>query len=145
MIEKICLLQEEFKKPEDKIRHLRMSRHLYDLHMLCKAGIDRQLTENEEMFVRTVRHRYMYNRIDGVDYNTEQPGGFNIIPPPSQMPLWREDYEKTMVRMINSKDRPTFDEILSSIKTLNDKLNSMKWQERLSFTVPVRPTLGIKP
>jgi hypothetical protein len=76
-IEKVCLLHEEFNKSPGDIRSYRMSRHLYDLFMMCnnKKRINEKALANEE-------HRFIYyNRIDGVDHNTETPGHFNILPP----------------------------------------------------------------
>ena len=40
-IEKVCLMHEEFNKSPGDIRSYRMSRHLYDLFMMCSASTKR--------------------------------------------------------------------------------------------------------
>lgn len=128
-VEKICLLHEEFKKPEEKIRHERMSRHLFDIYMMCKQGIDKEALQQEKLFTGIIRHRFIYNRIDGVDYNSETPGNFDIIPPGKNLELWRKDYNEMLNGMIYAKDKPTFDDIISRLKELNKALNQMQWND----------------
>ena len=51
-IEKVCLLHEEFNKSHGDIRSYRMSRHLYDLFMMCinEKHINEKALANEELF-----------------------------------------------------------------------------------------------
>ena len=62
-IEKVCLLHEEFNKSPGDIRSYRMSRHLYDLFMMCnnKKRINEKALANEELFQGIVMHRFIYN------------------------------------------------------------------------------------
>lgn len=128
-IEKVCLLHEEFNKSRGEIRFNRMSRHLYDLYMMCDKGIDRIVLEDEELFKNIIRHRFIYNRIDGVDYNSETPGHFAIIPPGESLKYWERDYRNTISKMIYGELRPGFKEIISRISRLNADLNAMLWDE----------------
>lgn len=142
-IEKVCLLHEEFNKSRGNIRCHRMSRHLYDLFMMCgnENHIDKNVIENEDLFIGIVMHRFTYNRVDGVDYNTETPGHFNIVPPDNVIGEWRKDYEEMMRGMIYSTDKPSFDEILARIQRLNADLNTMKWGKVPVFTPGAKPYL----
>ena len=142
-IEKVCLLHEEFNKSHGDIRSYRMSRHLYDLYMMCnnEKHINEKALANEELFRGIVMHRFIYNRIDGVDYNTETPGHFNILPPDSVVEEWRKDYDEMMHGMIYSKDKPSFDEILARIRQLNTELNDMKWKMVPVFSPGAKPYL----
>lgn len=140
-IEKVCLLHEEFNKSHGVIRSYRMSRHLYDLFMMCEKHIDEKALDNEELFSGIVMHRFTYNRIDGVDYNTETPGRFNIIPPDAIIDEWRKDYEDMKREMIYSKQKPTFDEIIARIYELNVQLNEMKWKKVPVFSPGAKPYL----
>lgn len=132
-IEKICLLHEEFNKSHGNIRHERMSRHLYDLYSMCKKGYDKTILNDENSFIQIIAHRFKFNRIDGVDYDTESPGQFNIIPSGENLALWKKDYEETMLKMIYSLNPPSFDEIISRMIILNADLNNMKWKNRPHF------------
>ena len=142
-IEKVCLLHEEFSKPHGDIRCDRMSRHLYDLFMMCvnDKHVDEKALANEELFCGIVMHRFTYNRIDGVDYNTETPGSFNIVPPDAVVDLWRKDYDEMKRGMIYSKEKPSYDEILVQIRRLNAELNGMKWKKIPVFTPGAKPYL----
>ena len=138
-IEKICLLHEEFSKSEEKMRHLRMSRHLYDIYKMCDFGIDKIALRNENLFTEIIRHRFKFNRIDGVDYNTERPGQFNIVPPVSVIKLWEKDYNLTMSNMIFSNDKPSFESMLKRIKELNESLNRLQWKTVPDFSKGNQP------
>lgn len=140
-IEKVCLLHEEFNKSDGVIRCHRMSRHLYDLFMMCINHIDEIALNNEDLFRRIVMHRFTYNRIDGVDYNTETPGHFNIIPPEGIVNEWRKDYDEMKREMIYSKEKPSFDDIMARIHTLNTQLNEMKWKLVPVFSPGTKPYL----
>ena len=128
-IEKVCLLHEEFNKSHGEIRSKRMSRHLYDLYMMCGKGVDKLVLEDEELFKQIINHRFIYNRIDGVDYNTETPGHFAIIPPGESLKQWEQDYRNTIAKMIYGAERPDFETIIARIGKLNGDLNAMHWKE----------------
>ena len=128
-IEKVCLLHEEFNKSHGEIRSARMSRHLYDLYMMCGKGIDVEALGDEELFKGIIRHRFIYNRVDGVDYNTETPGHFAIIPPGENLRLWEKDYQNTIAKMIYGERRPGFETIIARIRELNEDLNRIVWEE----------------
>lgn len=133
-IEKICLLHEEFNQNKRPIRHERMSRHLYDLYMMAEHGIDEISLNDETLFKSIIQHRFLYNRIDGVDYNTENPGRFNIIPPEGIIGLYEKDYDNTMTKMIYSTQKPTFKQIIEKICSLNNNINNLNWAESLDMT-----------
>jgi hypothetical protein len=80
-LEKIFLLHEEFLKPKDKIRHLRMTRHLYDLERLMDHSYGKEALENKELFETIVEHRKKYTPLRGISYDLHTPETLNIIPP----------------------------------------------------------------
>ena len=106
---------------------------------MCRKNVDEKALNNEELFRGIVMHRFTYNRIDGVDYNTETPGHFSIIPPEGILDEWRKDYEEMKREMIYSLQKPTFDEILAHIHQLNIKLNEMKWERAPVFSPGSKP------
>lgn len=79
-LEKVFLLHEEFHRPTDKMRVDRLSRHLYDIYYLAKAGIAAKAINNKELYETIVAHRYKFSRVGDVDYNLHNPLTVNPIP-----------------------------------------------------------------
>ena len=150
-IEKVCLIHEEFHQPQHKVRSDRMSRHLYDLCMMENAGVGIRARQNEDFFKDIIKHRFIYNRIDGVDYNTERPGQFDIVPRGTFNDLWKKDYEETMSKMIYGKNRMSYIDIRFTLEYINDRLNDMRWKEVPCFEPGKKPTfikteeIGVRP
>ena len=93
-LEKLFLLQEEFQRPSEKMRVDRLSRHLYDIFHLIKAGIAEKAIQDKTLYETIVAHRYKFARVGKVDYNKYQPKLINSIPPQSVSKEWEEDYAK---------------------------------------------------
>jgi predicted nucleotidyltransferase component of viral defense system len=125
-IEKICLLHEEFSKPQEFMRSERMSRHLYDLVKIMETQIAEEALQNEELYNSIVEHRRIFSGLKGFDYNTLAPKAINIIPPGSVIELWKADYETMQRTMIYGKSLP-FDKLIEKIKQLNKKINEVEW------------------
>lgn len=121
-LEKIFLLHEEFLKPKDKIRHLRMTRHLYDLERLMNHSYGKEALENKELFETIVEHRKKYTPLRGISYNLHTPETLNIIPPDEVISLWEQDY-KTMQENMFYGESLDFENLIERIKKLNEKLN----------------------
>lgn len=126
-LEKIFLLHEEFKRPEDKIRVNRLSRHLYDLYILSKTKFAIKALSNKELYEILVRHRFNFTRLGGVDYNFHQPQTINFIPDSVLMPAWVADYKTMQEQMIHGES-PVFEELIDALKKLNKQINSLTWK-----------------
>jgi predicted nucleotidyltransferase component of viral defense system len=123
--EKICLLHEEFAKPQEFTRTERMSRHLYDLVEMYKAGIAEKALADRDLFVNIVEHRRTFIGLKGFDYNTLNPATITIIPPESVIRKWQQDYETMRQTMIYGESLP-FDKLLDKIKQLNERVNQLE-------------------
>src|SRR5690606_1639147 len=66
-LEKLFLLHEEFKKPNDKIRVERLSRHLYDITKIYNSG-HKDKAYDQELIISIIEHRERFNGMRGVDY-----------------------------------------------------------------------------
>lgn len=75
-LEKAFLLHEEFSKPTGNIRHVRMSRHLYDLERLMDTEHGLQSLENIEFYNSIVQHRKHFHN---VDITNHQPGTIKFL------------------------------------------------------------------
>lgn len=137
-LEKLFLLHEEFHRPEDKIRVNRLSRHLYDVYQLSKAGIDDKAINDKELYETIVAHRYKYSRVAHVDYNLHNPKFLNSIPKASVIHAWNEDYSKMKEDMIYEDFKPTFSDLIENLEVLINKLRGVNWKFELIFPKKIR-------
>lgn len=123
-LEKIMLLHEEFLKPIEKIRHYRMSRHLYDIEKLMDHDYGKEAIKNKELFETLVQHRSKYTPIRGISYDLHTPQTINFIPPPEVMELWKKDYQAMQEFMIYGKTLE-FEELIKKLLTLKGVFNNL--------------------
>jgi predicted nucleotidyltransferase component of viral defense system len=132
-LEKLFLLHEEFHRPAKKMRVNRLSRHLYDVYHLTKAGIAERAISDKELYETIVAHRYKFSRVGGVDYNLHHPNSLDPIPVEEKMAEWKADYGKMMEEMIYEERKPTFDDLINNLSELRHRLQSVSWSFELSF------------
>jgi hypothetical protein len=125
-LEKMFLLHEEFAKPADKIRHARMSRHLYDLHCLMDTPAGQMALEDNSFYRLIIQHRAKYTPIRGLDYNMHSPQTLQFIPPVSLQPLWETDYALMKDTMIYGP-APSFSQLLERMNTLLKKVRAVSY------------------
>jgi predicted nucleotidyltransferase component of viral defense system len=125
-IEKICLLHEEFAKPQELIRTERMSRHLYDLAQIMDSPVAEKALEDKDLYNSVVEHRRIFIGLKGFDYNTLSPKTISIIPPENIIDLWKADYETMQNTMIYGNSLP-FNRLIDKIKQLNEQINRIDW------------------
>jgi hypothetical protein len=114
MLEKLFLLHEEFTKEDSEIRHLRMSRHLYDLYKLTESIYAELAIKDEPLYNRIIAHRQHYIRQNGIDYNNHGRATLSFIPPNHIIDAYKEDYEKMNLNMIYG-DAPSFDNLVEKL------------------------------
>jgi len=120
-LEKVCLLHEEFSKPNEQVRVERMSRHMYDLARMIDTPIADNALKNKDLFHSIVAHRRMFIAMKDFDYDTLSPKTIKIIPPENVISKWEDDYNK-MQTMIYGKSL-SFNDIIEKITKLNEKIN----------------------
>jgi len=125
-LEKVCLLHEEFSKPNERVRVERMSRHIYDLAKMIDTPIAENALKNKELYQSIIAHRRMFIAMKEFDYETLNPKTINIIPPENVIELWKEDYEK-MQRTMIFRESLTFSEVIDKIMELNEKIREIGW------------------
>jgi hypothetical protein len=135
-LEKVFLLHEEFHRPADKVRVDRLSRHLYDIYQLTKAGIAKNAINDKELYETIVAHRYKFSRVGGVDYNFHNPLTVNPIPPDEIIGEWKADYAKMMEDMIYEENKPSFEELINNLNDLRTQLQDVPWNFELEFPIP---------
>ncbi len=132
-LEKLFLLHEEFHRPADKMRVDRLSRHLYDIYHLTKAGVAAKAIHDKELYETIVAHRYKFSRIGEVDYNLHHPHQLNPIPPQEVISDWKADYDKVKEDMIYEEDKPSFGDLIDNLKQLRNQLQAAEWKFELEF------------
>ena len=135
-LEKVFLLHEEFHRPAEKIRVDRLSRHLYDIYHLTKAGIAEKAINDKELYETIVAHRYKFSRVGEVDYNLHNPKTLNPIPIPGIIEEWKADYAKMKDDMIYEENKPSFEDLINNLEELRTKLQALDWAFELSFPTP---------
>lgn len=117
MLEKMFLLHEEFNKVPEKIRHDRMSRHLYDLSRLMEtAHCDKAVTD-AKLYKFIIKHREKYTPVNGLDYKGHLPQTINFIPPADVVAVWERDYAQMQEMMIYG-DAPKYPELIKRMERL---------------------------
>lgn len=125
-LEKIFLLHEEFKKPGEKIRVDRLSRHLYDIEKLSKTEFAVTELKNGELYHTILTHRRKFNPIAGVDFSNHQPEKIAFIPSAHLLADWGADYKQMQENMIYG-DTLSFVELITKLAELQAKINGIKW------------------
>ena len=125
-IEKLCLLQEEFAKPQELVRTNRMSRHLYDIVKIADTDIANNALEDKRLWTSIIEHRQKFVKIKNFDYELLKPQNISIIPPDFIISQWQQDYETMRETMIYGSSLP-FNKLIDKIKQLNERINQMDW------------------
>lgn len=118
-LEKIFLLAEEFQK--DKPRHVRMSRHLYDLERLMDSEYGRKALADRGLYDAIVEHRRTYYALKYVDYDKHAPRAISFVPPASVQELWAADYAD-MKRYFIYGDSLSFEQLIERVEELQERV-----------------------
>jgi hypothetical protein len=124
--EKAFLLHELFQRPIDKMDIARMSRHWYDLHYLTNTGFAKSAMEDKALYDAIRKHRKVFTRVPGVDYDTLSPKAFGLFPPIEKETDWNNDYKK-MIESYIYKDAPSTHEIRKSISEISEEFNKLRY------------------
>ena len=122
-LEKAFLLHEEFRK--DKPRHVRMSRHLYDLHQLMDTEYGVNALADVGLYDEIVKHREAYYALKYVDYGTLVPGLIDFVPPEAVRQEWSIDYDNMLESFIYG-EAPSFDELIARMEVLRERFRAVE-------------------
>ncbi len=117
LLEKMILLHEEFSKEADKIRHYRMSRHLYDIYQILKSDSGERALKDKELFKHICLYREKYTPIKNVNYQELSVSHINFLPPDELIGQYRKDYDEMISAMIYG-DKVDFDTMIEELKEL---------------------------
>lgn len=115
-LEKCFLLHELFSRGVAMSAN-RRSRHLYDLHMMMRKGIDKRAVSDDELWNTIHHHRSTLTSISGVDYTPDIRSRIVLTPPAECVEDWKSDYQAMQGSMIYNNP-PSFEELLQSMAEL---------------------------
>jgi predicted nucleotidyltransferase component of viral defense system len=116
-LEKLILLHEEFQKPDDKVRHFRMSRHLYDIYQIARTEYGVRALKNKELFRTICNHRAFFSPVNPVDYDALSIKALEFIPPEKFIKQYEDDYNEMQNTMIYGDYIP-FKEIINQLRQI---------------------------
>ena len=119
--EKVTILHAEHYRPSTKALPNRLSRHYYDLHVLLTNPVGEKAARDLALLERVVKHKQVFFRSSWAHYEEAKPGTLKILPTDSQRDLLKIDYDN--MREMFFTDPPRFEEILGSLKKLEDGIN----------------------
>ena len=115
-LEKCFLLHELFSRGVAVFAN-RRSRHLYDLHMMMRKGIDKRAVSDDELWNTIHHHRSTLTSISGVDYTPDIRSRIVLTPPAECVEDWKSEYPAMQGSMIYNNP-PSFEELLQSMAEL---------------------------
>lgn len=121
-LEKIFLLHEEFQKENPKSK--RMSRHLYDIEKIMDTDFGKSIADRE-LYDSVVKHRSVFNKVEGVDYNLHNPSTLSFIPPKSIIKEWEKDYQSMQHHFIYEERSLSFDELINRLDELTARIRNL--------------------
>jgi len=110
----MILLHEEFQKPIEKVRHERMSRHLYDIGQIIKTEFGQKAIKDIDLFKSIIEHRKKITAIKTVNYENLTIDKLEILPPPKFYDLYKKDYMEMQENMIYGENLE-FDKLIEII------------------------------
>lgn len=121
-LEKIFLLSEEFQKEHP--RHVRMSRHLYDLERIMDTEYGKEALANRELYDAIVEHRRTFYALKYVDYDKHTPSVISFIPRDELISDWKKDYDSMQAHFLYGSTL-SFDKLLDRITDLQDRVRTI--------------------
>lgn len=114
-----CGFRDEERLPGEENR---LSRHYYDVAMLCEAGVAEEAMRDMNLLNEVREHNLNSFNQRWKRFDEAVPGTIMVTPQPELSAVLRKDYQ-AMSEMIMG-DVPEFDQILNAIQLLNVQLNS---------------------
>lgn len=121
-LEKIFLLHEEFQK--ENPRSKRMSRHLYDIEKIMDTDFGKSIGDRE-LYDSVVKHRSVFNKVDGIDYDLHNPSTLSFIPPEAIIKEWEKDYQSMQNHFIYEEQSLSFYELIKRMKELTARIRNI--------------------
>ncbi len=119
--EKATILHQEALRPEGSLIPARYSRHYYDIYCMANSKVKEEALALPELLTQVAEFKQKFYPRGWAKYDLARIGTIKLYPAEHSIPEIKNDYAK-MRNMIYGK-YPDFDEILDSIKKLENEIN----------------------
>lgn len=120
--EKATLLNAEYHRPLEKPTPLRISRHYYDLSMLHKAGFAERAIENSEILQDVIKNKTLLFPSAWANHGLIEGDSLRLFPATERLSDLEKDYTLTKEMMLFGGTKPSFEDVLRDITTLEEKM-----------------------
>lgn len=121
--EKATILHQEALRPEGSAIPDRYSRHYYDIYCMAHSAVKKHALSQPELLREVAEFKQKFYPRKWAQYDLAKAGTIKLYPAEHSIPRLQNDYVK-MRSMIYGK-YPSFEEILTVIKTLEKEINKI--------------------
>jgi hypothetical protein len=121
--EKAMLLHEEAHRAAGAELKGRLSRHLYDLSCLIRAGVGREAEEDMALFDAVAAHRRVFFARNRPAHDSLRRGTLRMLPAADRTDIWAKDYAAMRGTMFFGTP-PAFEEILRDVEEFERAFNA---------------------
>ena len=122
--EKVTILHKTASSYKQKGIPPRYARHYYDLYQMSKSKVKDKAFHRKELLKQDIKFKLKFYYVKNASYETANIGTIKLVPDDDAIKDLKADY-KHMEDMIYG-EKPTFDEIILSIKRLEKEINELK-------------------
>jgi len=119
----VTILHQEANRAEDKKIPIRHSRHYYDLAIMAQAEVKNEALADTALLEKVVEFKQKFYSSAWAKYEEAKIGTLKILPPEFRYKELKDDYI-SMRSMIFDKYLD-FDEIITTLKILEEEINSL--------------------
>lgn len=101
-----------------------MSRHLYDIEKIMDTDFGKSIADRE-LYDSVVKHRSVFNKVEGIDYDLHSPSTLSFIPPESIIKEWEKDYQSMQNHFIYEERSLSFDELIKRLEELTVRIRNL--------------------
>lgn len=120
--EKATILHEQFHRDDDYKSAERLSRHYYDLFKLKDSDVATKALANRGLLARVVENKKLLFTRAGANYDDAVVGRIRLVPSEARVKAFKTDYEKMSMMFFSTP--PKFEDIISSLRELEEKINA---------------------
>ncbi len=122
-MEKITILHREAYRPIEKSFPTRYSRHYYDLYCMANSFVKSSALADLELLDKVVKFKDKFYRCPWARYDLAEIGTLKLMPPEYNLQTLKDDYAHMQNMIFGNK--PSFEDIMSTIQSLEDELNTI--------------------
>jgi len=121
--EKATILHQEALRPEGSYIPVRYSRHYYDMYCMAKSQVKDSAVNQPDLLSEVAAFKAKFYPRAWARYDLAKFGTLRLIPAEHSLPRLKRDYAD--MRAMIYGEYPGFDEILETIKKLENEINEI--------------------